>query len=179
MPRADGPADKTIEPVFDFAEFEIRGASKLVRTDTGVSAELVTTGLPAGAYTCWFVVFNNPEQCALYDELGPGSCGLELSDFLPASEGGTTGFGFAFADGKIVDESGMATFGGHLKQGDVLMNDFLELDEVLEDPRTAEIHLIVRYHGPAEPGRIYEQTHTLEPELGLEADLQFSVHAAP
>ncbi|MGH7200728.1 MAG: hypothetical protein ACREJB_09000 [Planctomycetaceae bacterium] len=59
------------------------------------------------------------------------------------------------------------------------MNDALELDEVFEDARTAEIQMIVRYHGPKNPGRIFEQTHTFQPELGLEADAQISIHPAP
>lgn len=59
------------------------------------------------------------------------------------------------------------------------MNDNLQPGEVFEDAGTAEILMIVRYHGPVDPHRIYEQTHTLQPELGLEADVQFSPHPAP
>jgi hypothetical protein len=176
--HAGGPATHTESDVLDSDELTVMGVSKLVRTDSGVSAVLKTAGLEPGAYTCWFIVFNHPEECVFFDELGPGSCGLHPDDF---AVGGPAGFGFTRATGHIVGESGEATFAGHLKEGAPLLNDALDLDEVFEDARTAEIQLLVRYHGPKVPGMVFEQTHTLQPELGIgpDVDVQFSVHAAP
>jgi hypothetical protein len=170
------PPTESLSEVLDSDELTVTGMSKLIRTDTGVNLTLVTSGLEPGAYTCWFAVFNHPENCG-----DPAGCGINPDDFLPASEGGTTGFGFTYATGHVVDRSGKAVFAANLNEGTVLLNDFLDLDEVFQDARAAEIHLIVRYHGPAEPGRIYEQTHTLEPDLGIgpDVDVQFSVHPAP
>lgn len=158
---------------FDDPPEEIEGAtSTLVRTDNGISMELTTSGLEPGAYTIWFVVFNNPEACFL----GSDMCGEADEDF---AVGGPTRFGFTYATGHIVDDSGEATFAGHLKAGEVLLNNDLELDEVLENARTAEIHLIVRYHGPAVPGRIPEQIRTGEFDNPNVIDVQFAVNPPP
>lgn len=168
-------ASVSVNPVFTVTDPPqlVGGAtSTLVRTNNGISMELTTSGLEPGAYTIWFVVFNNPDACFL----GPDMCGLADEDF---EVGGPAGFGFTYAAGHIVDDSGEATFAGHLKTGAALLNDDLELDEVLENARTAEIHLIVRYHGPAVPGRIPEQIRTGEFDNPNVFDLQFAVNPPP
>lgn len=178
--RAGGPADVTVNPVFTNASppEEIEGASStLIRTSKGISMVLTTSGLEPGAYTIWFAVFNDPEACFF----GVGGCGVG-EDFEPggaASPGGAARFGFTYAGGHIVGDSGEATFAGHLKVGDVLLNNDLELDEALENARMAEIHLIVRYHGQADPGRIAEQIHTGEFDDPEVVDVQFAVNPAP
>jgi hypothetical protein len=164
-------ATRTTSDVLSFADGTVHGSSTLIRTDQGVSMYLQTSGLQPGAYTVWFVIFNHPEACVN----GPGHCGEDPADFAP---GGPAGFGFTYATGHLVGPSGRATFAAHLNEGVRLMDENLNPGEVFENARTAEIQLIVRYHGPAQPGRIYEQTHTYQPELGLEADVQFAVHTA-
>jgi hypothetical protein len=170
--RAGGPADVTVNDVLSLADFSVTGASKLTRTDKGVSIEVDTTGLAPGAYTFWWIVFNHPEECVF----GPGFCGFDPSDF---DVGGPAGFGFIRASGHIVDESGEATVGANLKQGEMLYDNNLNPTVTLEDPRTAEIQLIVRYHGPVDPERMPGQIHTGEFDNPDVYDVQISIHPAP
>lgn len=145
------------------------GGAKLVRTDNGVSMKLMTDQLEPGAYTVWFLVFNNPDGCSL----GSGMCGETDEDF---AVGGPAGFGFTFATGHIVGESGKANFAGSLMVGEPLLNGDAVLDgTILESSRTTEIHLVVRYHSAAVPGRIPEQIHTSE---GFEDPNVFDVQFA-
>ena len=156
-----------------FADSSVVGTSTLVRTDNGLNMHLSTTGLEPGAYTNWWIMFQHPEDCGA----GPGFCGGDPNDFTP---GGPAQFGFGFAAGHVVGPTGEARFASHLSEGTVLMDDNLDPVVVFEDARSAEIHLIVRHHGPADPGRIPEQIHTGEFDtLGPDADVQFSVHPAP
>ena len=173
MVRAGGPADVTFNDVYWFDDFSLveGGVSKLVRTDRGVSMDLSTNSLEPGAYTAWWIMFQNPAGCVL----GPGLCGEHGDDFTP---GGPAGFGFGFATGHIVDESGEATFGAHLKVGTALYDDNFD-PIVLENARTAEIHQIVRYHGESDPGRIPEQIHTGEFDDPTVVDVQFAVNPVP
>jgi len=124
------------------------GTSRLVRTDSGISATLNTEGLPPGhAMTLWFVVFNNPAAC-------PGDiCGAEdlvLSDAAQAD--------FLWAGGSIVGGDGSVNLAGSLQVGDTRRSAFPEIgmpDRVLglTNPRGAEVHLVVHSHGPMVPGQ--------------------------
>jgi hypothetical protein len=162
--RLTPSAIKTTGDVLSFADLSVKGTSTLIRTDNGVSMQLKTTDLEPGAYTVWWVAFNNPENCT------GGVCGDDEADFDPE----LTGFSFGYAAGGIVGPSGKATFAGHVNEGEILS----ELGS-LADAMTSEVHLVLRYHGAKDPGNIYEQTHTMQPELGLEADIQFAMHPAP
>jgi hypothetical protein len=176
--RAGGPANVTVNPVFNLDDdfTLVEGAtSTLIRTDNGISMVLTTGGLAPGAYTIWFIVFNDPEACfnPPADDI---PCGDDPADF---EVGNPARSGFTLATGHIVDDSGEATFAGHLNVGDLLLNNDLELDEVLENARTAEVHLIVRFHGEADPGRIHEQLRTGEFDDPSVVDVQFAVNPAP
>ena len=47
----------------------------------------------------------------------------------------------------------------------------------LQDARTAEIRMVVRYHGPVDPGRLLQQLFTFEPDLAT--DVQRTIHLPP
>ena len=118
----------------------IKGSSaKLTRGDGVVWIRVNTTGLPAGAYTNWWIIFNNPDAC-------PGGCGGE--DFgIPAVNASVL-----FATGGVVTDNGVGHFRAHLEENDLS-------GEVLFGPglttaEGAEIHYIVRYHGPAGAGDV-------------------------
>src|SRR5262245_36711701 len=58
-------AQQTTSPVVEFAHRDVViGESTLTRNDHGVSILLTIPSVPAGAYTAWFRVFNNPESTA-------------------------------------------------------------------------------------------------------------------
>jgi hypothetical protein len=147
-------AIRTTSPVVSFANPSIvlPGSSTLTRTEHGVSIHLETSGLtPGHAYTFWWVVFN------------PGQT-------VPV---------IGRAAGLVVDRSGIADVSAHLNVGQTVGDPpLMGFEGTLQDARHAEIRLVVRDHGPAIPGHIFEQTHTFQPELGVgpPADIRVTIH---
>ncbi len=129
--------------------------SKLVRTSDFVAYTIQTTGLPQGAYTIWFVAINNPEACLT----SPCS---DVDVFGRQDEVDSSVF---WSTGSIVASSGHGYFKGQVNKGYFPSNpDQIALPgNGLQNPMGAEIHLIVKYHGPAsdDPDVLYEQLHTL------------------
>lgn len=108
----------------------------LVRRDGGVSFRFQTNSLNAGhAYTIWFVVVNNPSACSVSPCSGPD---IILN---PATDSQVT-----FGAGNIAGGSGRATFAGAFQAGAI---DGWLSDRTLDDPLSAEIHLVLNDHGPA------------------------------
>ncbi len=60
------------------------------------------------------------------------------------------------AAGHIVGGSGKGNFSGHISVGDIFDNM-----KVFNNPLTAEVHMALRTHGPAQPGMIPEQIQTI------------------
>ena len=113
------------------------GHSELLRSHRGVTAFLETRGLERGhTYTVWAVIFNNPDACE-------GLC--DSSDLASPDVDGAS----VFATGRLARRD-QATFWIRLRVGDALI-----------EPMKAEIHFVVRSHGPAIPGLVGEQTSTL------------------
>jgi hypothetical protein len=129
------------------------GTSTLVRSDSGISFSLQTTGLPAGhAVTVWWMVVN-PDAAA------------------PS---------VLYAAGHVIDDSGAAGFGGSLQEGDtdgVVELDGLSLEGLL-DATGATVVLVVRDHGPARADIVQQQIHTFNVCNPTCTDLQMSIHAA-
>jgi hypothetical protein len=85
------------------------GTSQLVRNGAGLSASYHVSGLPAGqAMTLWFIIFNNPENCAT------NPCSIPADVFNPAASAD-----FYFAAGHVTGGSGNVSLGGHLNVGDM------------------------------------------------------------
>lgn len=161
----------------------------LFREEHGVYTVAKTTGLePGHAVTLWWVVFNNPENCT------GGECGeddifnldadgnyIENADASPPMnmEGiESAGISVLRADGLVIDQDGTAEFRGHLPVGDAHEAMF---GPGLIDPQKAEIHLVVRDHQAAMPGKVNEMINSMHG--GCDAmwpntpctDLQYSV----
>ena len=134
---ADGPPAVSYSPVVLFPPLpgDLKGVSALRRTDDGVSMVLMAGDLPPGAYTLWTRIDNPGES--------------PISGFLA---------------GHVVGDDGVLNFGAHVSAGEFLSGNPHIPAGALLDPRNATIFLVVRYHGPAVPGRIYEQTHNFEPD---------------
>ena len=136
-------------PVVDFATQSIAfGESTVTRTANGVTAHLTASGLAPGAYTFWMRV----------DAPGMGPVAGRLA-------------------GHVVGQSGNLNFSAHVSVGEVLSGNPDFPSGPLQDPLHAQIRLVVRYHGPADPGRIHEQTHTFEADRAV--NFLISVHAPP
>ncbi len=171
----DGVGTSSVTRFADMTEVQGAG-STLIRTDAAVSIVLTTSGLePLAPYTIWWVVFNEPAAC-----LGP----CDEDDLF--NPDGTMNINEAadisilYADGALSDDAGNAAFSAVLLVG-------APLGEVvygpgLRDAHAAEIHVVVRSHGPLDPERAFAQLSTFEPhptiggDCALCADQQFAVH---
>jgi len=160
----------------------IPGAAILTRSKRKVEVSMHMTGLsPNTAYTAWWIVFNNPENCS-----DPG-CGAD--DLGGPGEG--EGF---FATGYISDGTGQANAYATLNEKFVpadprrLLSTFFGLPQEigLRDAEHAEIHMIIaRTHGVPLPGSTAEQIGTFDGQCGGPpnfpncADTQFVVFPPP
>lgn len=172
--------------VLKFSDLSEVGTSRLLRNDNGVSFNINTTNLePGTAVTLWMVIFNKPENCT------DGMCNED--DVFDASARAAAMVDVVFSgSGRVIQNSGKANFAGHRNEGDnsdsIIPVFFGEMAFGLKDARKAEIHFVIRSHGPLIPGLINEQISTFSagcagfpPELGTPGpnncqDLQFSVH---
>jgi hypothetical protein len=119
--------------------------ARLVRNKNGLTTNVHTTVLSGpGAYTVWWVIFNDPESCAFY------LCTFDEPDLV------------VNATGKIVPSGGVANFSAWLGHGGPYSGEIIfgEAEPGLTNPEGALITLVVRYHGPAIPGMIPEQLTT-------------------
>lgn len=108
----------------------------LVRRERGVSFTFQTNSLnPGHAYTIWFVVVNNPAACTVSPCSGPD---IILN---PDTDSQVT-----YGAGNIAGGNGTATLAGAFRAGAI--EGWLP-DRSLNDPLSAEIHLVLNDHGPA------------------------------
>jgi hypothetical protein len=138
----------------------------LLRDPSGVTMTLRTSGLAGGAYTTWWVVFNNPENCS------GGVCGE--NDLPPFGGSPTVHASVLFATGHVVSDNGNASFGAWLGVGDT--NGAL-FGPGLVNIYTAEIHNIVRYHGDVLPAYMPAQISSFNG--GCPPNSCYNVQAAP
>jgi len=111
------------------------GGSLLVRSADGVYMSAHASGLtPGDAVTAWFVFFNKPEHCATRPctvaDLGNADVQASLVN----------------ATGRIVGADGTVDVGAFRATGD---GTNTESGPGLTEPFKAEIHLVLRSHGPA------------------------------
>jgi hypothetical protein len=124
------------------------GTSTLTRTDSGISFSLSTTGLQAGHAVTIWWMVFNPDRSVSVQ----------------------------YAAGHVIDEGGAAGFGGHLQVGDT--DGVINGGPGLLDALGANVVLVVRDHGPHDPGRVDEQIHTFGVCNPTCTDLQMSMHTA-
>lgn len=164
-------AERSVSDVYTFAGKELVGTSNLVRNQKGVSFNVNTTDLILGnAYTLWVVVFNNPRGC---NENGCNEDEFKDSELIAAA-----GIDVMFGAGSLAGGTGKATFSGNRSEGDNSGSLFGPDAPGLIDSRMAEIHFVVRDHGPKIPGMIYEQISSFDGLCDVNAceDVQFAVH---
>jgi hypothetical protein len=152
------------------------GTSTLTRTDSGIALVLHTSGLQAGhTVTVWWMVFNHPQACisgASTETPDDPRCGM--ADMGNAA----AGLSVLYAAGNIVDEDGEADFGAYLQEGDT-DGALPGMGLGLLDAAAADVHLVVRDHGPVDPRHVVEQIHTFDDFCNPTCtDLQMSVHEA-
>jgi hypothetical protein len=196
---AGGPPEQETADVLSFADgAAVEGATaRLTRGADTLAIRADTRGLDhLHVQTLWWVIFNHPEHC----QFGEGGAACGEGDLFDGPEG-PTGVepGCVYADGSVVGGNGHARFADRLTVGesrDSCIDFFVDLvpelegaDHGLTNPEGAEVHFVVRSHGPLLPGQVPEQrgsfaggcqtfldagaTHVLEP--GECSDLQFSM----
>lgn len=165
--HAGGSDGVSTADVVTFADDElVVGNSRLVRNAAGVSYRLSTSGLePGTAATLWMVIFNKPKLCTSFPPDDPISpCGLgDLLDFEGVMPD------LMFAAGSLVGGTGKATFAGRraVRDKSSSMWEVFEFPSPgLLDAREAEIHFIVRTHGPVVPGMARAMTSTFNGGCG-------------
>ncbi len=149
----------------------VEGAlSTLVRTDDGLHATIQTGDLePGHAYTMWWVIFNNPEQCQ-HGMPGLSNCGEGDVFGEPFGETAVR-VSVQYGAGNVIGETGQGNFGAHLNENE-LPTDVGQVvfGSGLFDNNKAEVHLVVRDHGPAVPGMEYAQITTFGGACTSETD---------
>ncbi len=164
--------------MYKFADNSEVGTSALRRGAEAIVLDIETTKLEPGyAYTVWWVVFDEPTACTDYD------CGSD--DVAAAMAGGPNLADLSIigaADGSVIPASGNARYRGILEKNDASQAMF---GDGLDNPATAEIHYVIRSHGPAIPGLIKEQTTTFnggclegQANAGQCVNVQFAIHEA-
>lgn len=164
-----------LPPLDDGTLIEVDGTSMLVRTRTGVGFTLHSRELePDTPYTTWWVVFNRPRKCIIRYQCG----GDDL--FNPDAE-----VGVFYATGAVSDSYGQVGMSGEIDYGELPDGfdqvPFPSLDHPIR--RNAEIHLILRTHGPAsfDPDMLESQLTEFNGGCppGDCFDVQASIHRSP
>lgn len=126
----------------------VGGAATLYRTHNRLWAHIATGGLdPYAAYTVWWVLWNRPHLCS-------APCG-EDDLAIPGNS-------VFYAAGFVTGVDGTVNVTAHLDAGllpqglDVLIPGGLRRGHGLR----AEVHLVVRSHGPIIPGSVASQIGT-------------------
>jgi hypothetical protein len=131
-------AGKDSTAVFDLQD---HGGVFVMNPQTRGSSDLVRTDLPIGAYSVWWIIFNNPAGCS------DGVCGE--NDVLPPPGTLEAEVSAVWATGGIVGPDRGGHFSARLGVGKDAAPGQIIFGDALTDPMGAEIHVIVRYHGPA------------------------------
>ena len=172
--RASAATQTTSDVVSMADPTMVMGSSTLTRTGKAIAVDLHTSGLTAGdAVTIWWMVFNHPDACisgaSTPDDPNDPRCGMaDMAN--PAAD-----LSVLYAAGHVVDEDGVADFGGKLAVDDA---DGAIMGSGLHDAAGADVTLVVHDHGPAKPGQVDEQVHTFDACNPDCTDLQMSVHQA-
>jgi hypothetical protein len=153
--------------------------STVSRNNDGVYWNISTSSLtPGEVVTLWVAFFNYPSYC---DQTVPGCTPSDLNN--PAVQGS-----LQYGGGAIVDASGRADFSGYLAIGDntgaYVGPPFTTIPNPasgLLNPKGADIHLVIRRHGPAstDPAILQAQLSSFGggcSVAGACANIQASVH---
>ncbi|MEO0533680.1 MAG: PEP-CTERM sorting domain-containing protein [Cyanobacteria bacterium P01_A01_bin.123] len=161
---------------FESGEFIPDSTASLTRFSDAIETTFQTRELPSGAYTLWWILFDQPDLCI-------DGCGI---DDLDNEAVGVSGF---WASGALVGEDGIGNFEARLEVGQLPQeDDQILFGDGLKDPFATEVHTIARWHGPAseDPNLLEKQLTTFNggcatsenPDGFPCADLQFAVFPA-
>jgi hypothetical protein len=176
------PGATTTSSVHRFVDGSMVGSafSTLVRSTDAIRMHVSTVDLdPGAAYTVWWVIFNNPENC---------SAPCNMDDIINPALRAAVQTAVGYAAGHVVSQDGKASFSARLRAGDLSgFGDGLDstppppLGPGLLNPMGAEVHLVIRSHGSQIPGFVDQQIHTFGGGCTINTcvDKQFSIHMPP
>ena len=191
--NAEGMETETTVHFFEDASEVKDGAAVLTRLKNGAAMRLSTVNLtPKDAVTIWWVVFNEPTMCSdnecgendIFNLDADGEFILNDDGSPPINGAGVEAADISIlrADGHVIDSTGAALFRASLASGDA---SEAIVGGGLQKPMTAEVHLVVRTHGPAIAGKvdsmIYEFNGGCEGAFPNPpcSDVQFAVFKPP
>ena len=136
----------------------IAATGTLLRTEDGISFTFQSADLEPGVYMLWLEIFNNPDACTLPIIAKPSDpsvvidaqCtgGPKLDIIIPEVKGA-----IVRGTSLIVRDDRVGNFSGSLKKGTPPVLQLPYGTGIgIESPLEAEVHLNVRYHGPALSG---------------------------
>jgi hypothetical protein len=153
--------------------------STVMRNNDGIYWNISTSSLPVGeAVTLWVAIFNNPSYC---DQTVPGCAPSDLNNLLVQGS-------LQYAGGAVVGVNGRADFSGYLGLNDntgyFILPGFTNMPNPapgLFNPKGADIHLVIRKHGPAssDPATLQAQLSGFTGGCnvpGACANIQASIH---
>jgi hypothetical protein len=133
------------------------GAGTLLRDETSVELRAEFSGLDANAaYTLWWIIFNNPEECTT--GTAPALCGE--GDLNPDRDGegvNPVDRGVRNASGFITGMGGTANTRSKLNEGAFPTGPAVAGFGQLNDSVGAEIHIVVQTHGSPLAGSVAGQ----------------------
>ena len=148
----------------------VDGAATLIRTDEGIRARLALTGLDKKkAYSIWWIVFNEPEQCVN----GVGGCtGGDIGPGRPADPA------VMYAAGFLTGTDGIVNLTAELEAG-VRPEGIGPGFSFLRDSHRAEVHLLVVTHGRPLTGAVNDQITTPNLTCNPECENQYGIRFPP
>jgi hypothetical protein len=129
---------------------ELQGAATLVRSSRSLEMRVAASNLnPNAAYTVWWVVFNNPAACI---------AGCNAANLKNAAARASV----FYAAGFVTGDDGTANVTAHVDAGALPMGLEVTPDGTVagldrDNGFGAEVHLVVRWHGPVINGMAREQ----------------------
>lgn len=147
----------------------------LVRSEFGLSLFLTTSNLPKGAYTLWYLTYENLAGCQNNSNQPVGVCDLDDAVVDPAR----TQSGVIRAGHDVVDDTGTLTITSFLPVNTAAGDDGAKLLPgslfgELTDPFGSEVHIVLKYHGLPLPLGDGTSVDSLEMQLhSLEGGCEF------
>jgi hypothetical protein len=135
----------------------LAGAGTMIRSADEVWVTLSASGLDKkAAYTGWWIVFNNPDEC--FD--GPGHCGPQDLDDRPPGDGiNVAGSSIFYALGFTTGTDGAVNVSTHVTAGETAVGKEKFWGDGLAAGNgfDAEMHLLFRSHWKTIPGEAASQ----------------------
>ncbi len=139
------------------SDVAVGGAGTLLRDETSVELRAEFSELdPNAAYTLWWIIFNNPEECTT--GTAPALCGSGDLDADRDGEGvNPVDRGVRNASGFITGDAGTANTTAKLREGPSPTGPAMAGFGQLNDSVGAEIHIVVQTHGAPLAGSVDQQ----------------------